>query len=237
MKQARYPNRLKSLVKEAGLNIREVHQETKIPESTLHYWAAGYGVIPKKDRAVLAQVIGCSVIDLAPNHAEEMVDVAGSSFTNEAPKRLVGTAGSLTKEEGRIIVGIMHGKEMNGLHTSHGLSSLASQNALNLMQQADVDCFAVDDLIILTQSSGFVGWDRDDVFITPLTTPLPVPRISKCSGKRSSRLFNKISSTPLTIGSPPTPRRSATDEVWKSLLLLWDFMTSLPLFLFSMSHC
>ena len=44
MKQARYPNRLKLLVKDAGLTIREVHQETKIPESTLHYWAAGSGI-------------------------------------------------------------------------------------------------------------------------------------------------------------------------------------------------
>lgn len=67
-KKAQHPNGLRSLIREAGLNIREVHRETKIPESTLHYWAAGNGVIPKGDRITLARVIGCSAHDLAPKY-------------------------------------------------------------------------------------------------------------------------------------------------------------------------
>jgi hypothetical protein len=56
----------------AGLNIREVHRETGIPEGTLRHWAAGDVVIPKKDRPLLARVIGCNIQDLAPiyEHAE-----------------------------------------------------------------------------------------------------------------------------------------------------------------------
>ncbi len=67
-KKAQHPNRLRVLIREAGLNIREVCRETKIPESTLHYWAAGNGVIPKEDRILLARVIGCSAHDLAPKY-------------------------------------------------------------------------------------------------------------------------------------------------------------------------
>ncbi len=175
MKKARYPNRLKLLVKDAGLSIREVHQETGISESTLHYWAAGHGVIPKKDRSLLAQVIGCSISDLAPNHEEELPGTVDATASNELQNRKVNASGSTTREEGRIVVGVMHGKEMNSLHTSQGLYSLASKNALDLMRRADVDCFAVDDLLTLTQSNGFAGWDRDDVFVTALSAPLPVP--------------------------------------------------------------
>lgn len=79
-------------------------------------------------------------------------------------------------EEERIVVGNMYGKGMQTLNTpSPSLYTLASQNALNLMQQADVDCFAVDDLITLTQSNAFAGWDRNDILITRLTSPLPTP--------------------------------------------------------------
>lgn len=68
MPKARHPNRLRALLREAGLTIREVHRETTIPESTIYYWAAGHGVIPKDDRATLARVIGCFPHDLAPNY-------------------------------------------------------------------------------------------------------------------------------------------------------------------------
>ena len=67
-KKAQHPNRLRALIREAGLHIREVHRETEIPESTLHYWAAGHGIIPKEDRMTLARVIGCSIHDLAPKY-------------------------------------------------------------------------------------------------------------------------------------------------------------------------
>ena len=68
MQKAQHPNRLRALLREAGLTVREVHRETTIPESTLYYWAAGHGVIPKEDRMTLAQVIGCFPHDLAPKY-------------------------------------------------------------------------------------------------------------------------------------------------------------------------
>lgn len=70
----------------------------------------------------------------------------------------------------------MHGKEINASHTSHSLYTLASQKALQMMQQADVDCFAVDDLVTLTQSHAFAGWNREDIIVTKLSTPLPIPQ-------------------------------------------------------------
>lgn len=68
MQKAQHPNKLRVLLRAAGLTIREVHRETTIPESTLYYWAAGHGVIPKEDRTTLARVIGCFPHDLAPNY-------------------------------------------------------------------------------------------------------------------------------------------------------------------------
>ncbi len=68
IQKEQHPNRLRALLREAGLTIRELHRETHIPESTLYYWAAGRGVIPKEDRITLARVIGCSPSDLAPKY-------------------------------------------------------------------------------------------------------------------------------------------------------------------------
>ncbi|HEX6482476.1 MAG TPA: helix-turn-helix transcriptional regulator [Ktedonobacteraceae bacterium] len=68
VQKAQHPNRLRALLRESGLTVREVHRETAIPESTLYYWAAGHGVIPKEDRMTLAHVIGCFPHDLAPKY-------------------------------------------------------------------------------------------------------------------------------------------------------------------------
>src|SRR5260370_21115472 len=69
MKQkAQDPNRIRALLREAGLTIREVHRETTIPESTIYYSAAGHGVIPKEDPMTLAHMIGCFPHDLAPKY-------------------------------------------------------------------------------------------------------------------------------------------------------------------------
>ncbi len=62
-------------------------------------------------------------------------------------------------------VGKMYGKDMNTSHTSYSFDTLASQNALHLMELADVDCFAVDDMITLTQSHAWAGWNRDEIFL------------------------------------------------------------------------
>ncbi len=62
----RYPNALRSCIKQAGYSFREVSRETAIPESTLYSWALGKQVIPHASREQLAQVIGCSIEELAP---------------------------------------------------------------------------------------------------------------------------------------------------------------------------
>ncbi len=62
----RYPNALRSCIKQAGYSFREVSRETIIPESTLYSWASGKHVIPHAFRERLAHVIGCSVEELAP---------------------------------------------------------------------------------------------------------------------------------------------------------------------------
>ncbi len=62
----RYPNTLRSCIKQAGYSFREVSRETAIPESTLYSWASGKHVIPHASREQLAQVIGCAVEELAP---------------------------------------------------------------------------------------------------------------------------------------------------------------------------
>jgi hypothetical protein len=69
MQEAQHPNRLTVLIKEAGLTLREVAREARLPEGTLRHYAAGELVIPKNTRAVLAHVIGCDARDLAPLYA------------------------------------------------------------------------------------------------------------------------------------------------------------------------
>lgn len=80
-----------------------------------------------------------------------------------------------TPREGRIVVGHNYGEAINTSSQSESLYTLASSNANWLMQLAGVDCFAVDDLIVLTNSDNFAGWDRDDILTTRLSSPLPVP--------------------------------------------------------------
>src|SRR5581483_1429155 len=163
MQKALYPNNLKLLVKEAGLNIRGLSRDTGIPEGTLRDWARGARVIPQKDRATLAQAIGCDVHDLAPNHKSDVQWVHLSSVAD-------------TEQNGRVVVGKMYGKELETMHASYNIDALASHNALHLMELANVDCFAVDDLITFTQSNSFAGWNRDDIFITRHSAPLAVPQ-------------------------------------------------------------
>lgn len=89
--------------------------------------------------------------------------------------RHVAPSHPIGRRETSIVVGYMYGEEMNMSNTSRSLYTLASPNAVRLMRLADVDCFAVDDLIVLTQSNNFAGWDRDEIMTTTLDTPLPIP--------------------------------------------------------------
>jgi len=77
--------------------------------------------------------------------------------------------------EGKIVVGYNYGEEINTSSQSNSLYTLASANANRLMQLANIDCFAVDDFMVLTNSNNFAGWDREDIITTALSTSLPVP--------------------------------------------------------------
>ncbi len=77
--------------------------------------------------------------------------------------------------EGKLVVGHQYGEGLNNDLISYSLYSLASPNARWLMQHADVERFAVDDCIILTNSRDFKGWDGSEIKTTVLGTHLPIP--------------------------------------------------------------
>ncbi|MBV9021077.1 MAG: helix-turn-helix domain-containing protein [Ktedonobacteraceae bacterium] len=77
--------------------------------------------------------------------------------------------------EGKIVVGYQYGEELNSDIIKSSLYSLASLNAQWLMQLADIERFAVDDCIILTNSKNFQGWDPNEIKTTVLSTRLPIP--------------------------------------------------------------
>lgn len=87
MQEARHPNRLTALVKEAGLTLREVARETNLPEGTLRHYAAGDFVIPKNIRAVLAQIIGCDAEDMAPLYASQRKPTAERNVIVPSPSK------------------------------------------------------------------------------------------------------------------------------------------------------
>ncbi len=95
-----------------------------------------------------------------------------TSELDEAPEVQIYHAEAL---EGKIVVGYQYGENLNKVLSSYNLYSLASPNARWLMQLADVERFAVDDCIILTNSHDFEGWDRHEIKTTILSTSLPVP--------------------------------------------------------------
>ena len=77
--------------------------------------------------------------------------------------------------EGKIVVGHQYGEGMQKALTTYDLYSLASQHARWLMQLADVERFAVDDCMILTNSKDFEGWAYNEIKTTVLSSPLPIP--------------------------------------------------------------
>ncbi len=77
--------------------------------------------------------------------------------------------------EGKLVVGHQYGEGFQSDLISYSLYSLASPNARWLMQQADIERFAVDDCIILTNSRDFRGWDGSEIKTTVLGTHLPIP--------------------------------------------------------------
>ena len=77
--------------------------------------------------------------------------------------------------EGRLVVGHQYGEELSNISTSSSLYSFASSNARWLMQLANIERFAVDDCIVLTNSRNFEGWGPGDIKTTLLTTTQPIP--------------------------------------------------------------
>lgn len=77
--------------------------------------------------------------------------------------------------EGKLVVGHHHGANLNTSLIPHDLYSLASANVRWLMQLADVERFAVDDCIILTNSRNFEGWSHEEIKTTVLNQRLPIP--------------------------------------------------------------
>ena len=77
--------------------------------------------------------------------------------------------------EGRLVVGHQYNEELSKIPEPNSLFLLASPNARWLMQLADVERFAVDDCIILTNSRNFAGWVPQEIKTTVLNTPLPIP--------------------------------------------------------------
>ncbi|HVB21142.1 MAG TPA: helix-turn-helix domain-containing protein [Ktedonobacteraceae bacterium] len=76
---------------------------------------------------------------------------------------------------GRIVVGYQYGEKLDTIFTSKSLYALASPNARWLMELADIQCFAVDDCMIMTNSRNFEGWEMQEIKTTILDTPAPIP--------------------------------------------------------------
>lgn len=64
--EARYPNKLKALLTQAGYSQRELSRESDIPEGTFRHYASGDCIIPNRHRVTLARLLGCDVQDLEP---------------------------------------------------------------------------------------------------------------------------------------------------------------------------
>ncbi len=77
--------------------------------------------------------------------------------------------------EGRLVVGHQYGEEFTSISPSSSLYALASDNARWLMQLANIERFAVDDCIVLTNSRNFAGWGPGDIKTTLLTASQPIP--------------------------------------------------------------
>ena len=76
--------------------------------------------------------------------------------------------------EGKLVVGHLYGEKLS-TDVPHDLYSMASPNAQWLMQLADIERFAVDDCIVLTNSRNFEGWSHDEIKTTVLHHRLPIP--------------------------------------------------------------
>ncbi len=90
------------------------------------------------------------------------------------PVRMIQVSNA-TALEGKLVVGYQYGQGLNPEIITYSLYSLASESARRLMELADIERFAVDDCVILTNSRDFRGWKSDEIKTTVLNTSLPIP--------------------------------------------------------------
>lgn len=133
--------------------------------------------------------------------------------------------------EGKIVVGQHYHPDAAQL--GRDLYSLASPHALMLMQLADVEHFAVDDCILLTNSPGFSGWDPQDIKTTITTSPLPVPMdVNELQQEKRARIEqNYFNSSHYRLGSY-TPSFSDRDvlEITLAPIGFHEYFSITPFF-------
>lgn len=101
-----------------------------------------------------------------PSESQDYVE------TRDRRKNQIDSTGA---PEEKLVVGVRHGESLNTSAASYDLYSLASPNANWLMELADIERFAVDDCILMTNSRDFAGWGRDEIQTTLLSRPLAIP--------------------------------------------------------------
>jgi transcriptional regulator with XRE-family HTH domain len=79
-KSSKYPNRIKEMIKQTGLTIKEVAEESGIPLRTLSEYCTGNVPVPRKKLEDIALVIGCSSHHLVPALPHLGVDLVQSSY-------------------------------------------------------------------------------------------------------------------------------------------------------------
>ena len=136
-----------------------------------------------------------------------------------------------TAPEGKLVVGHLYGEALNNSIVSSSLYGLASPNARWLMQLADVERFAVDDCIILTNSKNFEGWGPHEIKTTILSRPLPIPDDLEKLRREKIRVIEKdfFNSSHYKLASY-TPSFSDLDrlEVTLAPLNFYDFYSLTP---------
>src|SRR5216684_1508081 len=133
--------------------------------------------------------------------------------------------------EGKLVVGHLYGEALNNSIVSSSLYGLASPNARWLMQLADVERFAVDDCIILTNSKNFEGWGPHEIKTTILSKPFPIPDDLEKLRQEKIRVIEKdfFNSSHYKLASY-TPSFSDLDrlEVTLAQLNFYDFYSLTP---------
>lgn len=125
-KSAKYPNQLRELIKQAGLTIKDVANESGIPLRTLFDYCRGDVPVPRKKLEDIAAVIGCSPYYLVPTMPRAGFDLLQSAKEQTDHWIPTGVLSNLDKLRRDLIV------QMGELVTIAGISLLGpSEDILN----------------------------------------------------------------------------------------------------------